>query len=227
MARFVILVSILIIPALGKAMSVTNLSGNGLKATVFFISQSENHSFSIIDVPTKKAEDSILSYWDPEKHNIMINGSFFNADFTSTGLYRLNSQYIQPKQSKGFSGFVGIDPNGKVHILSKHDKLDQFPTLLQSGPFVIDPGGKMGIRSKTGRKARRTLIGIMNTEELVIIVTEPIYLLDLAKIIHKLYPSMDRLLNLDGGPSTALMSEQHRVVNIFPVRNYLVQQKTN
>lgn len=83
----------------------------------------------------------------------------------------------------------------------------------------------MGIRSRSGAPARRTLVGFTKTDDLVIIVTEPIYLLDLAEFIAKRFPSIERLLNLDGGPSTALMADGHAVVNEWPVRNYVVMKK--
>ena len=56
-------------------------------------------------------------------------------------------------------------------------------------------------------------------------MTEPILLYDLSVAIKKKMPRLERLLNLDGGPSTALKTASHEVLNRWPVRNYIVKSK--
>jgi uncharacterized protein YigE (DUF2233 family) len=221
------ILSLILAPWLVSGMSVTQVVDRivGFAAVVVTVPAAENQGFALLDVPSKREGDNIRSYWNATNHIVMINGGYFNPDFRPTGLFRVDGRTINAEQSKKLSGFIGIDKSGKLHILSRQDKLELYPSLMQSGPFVIDPGGQMGIRSRSGAPARRTLVGLTKTDDLVIIVTEPIYLLDLAEFIAKRFPSIERLLNLDGGPSTALMTGSHTVVNEWPVRNYVTKKR--
>ena len=225
--RSIAILALFIAPFLANAMNVTNVLDRtkGFSAVVITLPAEENHGFSFLDVPTKIEGDTIRSYWNPTNHLIIFNGGYFNPDFTPVGLCRADGLTINSNQSQRLSGFVGIDKTGKLHVLTRQDKLESYPTVLQAGPFVIDPGGKIGIHSRSGVEARRTLVGITEADDLVIIVTEPIYLLDLANFIAKRFPSIDRLLNLDGGPSTALISDGHEILNQWPVRNYLIKTR--
>lgn len=225
--KITVMLSLLLAPCLASCMSVTQVVDRiaGVAAIVVTVPATENQGFALLDVPSKREGDNIGSYWNATNHIVMINGGYFNPDFSPTGLFRIDGRTINAKQSKKLSGFIGIDKSGKLHILSRQDKPELYPSVMQSGPFVIDPGGQMGIRSRSGAPARRTLVGLTKTDDLVIIVTEPIYLLDLAEFIAKRFPSIERLLNLDGGPSTALMTDSHTVVNEWPVRNYVTKKR--
>ena len=193
----------------------------GLEAVIITIPANQNHSFGMIDVPNKSPGDDILSYWRPGRHSLMINGGYFEDDFSPTGLCRIDGKVINPSNDPKLSGFLAIDGQGKLVLLTKHDQRDAFPTVLQSGPYVIDPGGKIGIHSRSGAPARRTLVGVTTEGDIVIIVTEPIHLFDLAVLVSNRLPQIERLLNLDGGPSTALAVEGQVVRNRWPVRNYV------
>ena len=192
-----------------------------LKATLFTFVPKQNRRFGILDVPKKIPGDNIQKHFDPVEHELMINGGYFDSDFKPSGYCKIDGKIINSKVAKNLSGFVAIDNAGKVALLAHDDDFSKYPTVLQSGPYVIDPGGKMGIRSKSGKRARRTLIGITTDERLVILIVDPIYLIDLANAIMKYLPKLERLLNLDGGPSTAMIGDGQMHVNPAPVRNYL------
>lgn len=224
MGRFVV-IAMLMATCRASGMTVTQVvdRANGSRAVVITVSASENHGFSLLDVSSRSEKDNILSHWNPTNHVIMINGGYFNDDFSPAGLCRVDGRAINSKQSESLSGFIGVNNAGKVDVLTQGEKTEPYPTVIQAGPFVIDPGGKIGIHSRSGVEAKRTLIGLTKDKDLVIVVTEPIFLFDLAGLIAERFPSIERLLNLDGGPSTALMTDSCRVVNQSPVRNYLMK----
>lgn len=209
--------------AAGDSHVLRTVHDGGLQATVVRIRPENNLGFSIIDVPAVKAGDGIRSHWRPGEHALMVNGGYFNDDFSPTGYCRINGREINQTRSKALSGFVAIDRRGTLRLLTAKDDVSRFPTVLQSGPYVIDPGGRVGIKSRSGKEARRTLIGTSRSRDIVIMITEPIYLFDLAVAVKRRFPELERLLNLDGGPSTALKTETTEIPNVLPVRNYIVK----
>ena len=210
------------------AITVTQVVNrtHGLDAILITIPEKQNIDFSILDVPQKKDGDSIRSHWNPTNQVLIVNGGFFNADFTPTGMCKIDEEWINKRPSRGFSGFIAIDKKGRLKVLTRTDNLNDYPTLMQSGPYVIDPGRKIGIHSRIGRETRRTLVGKTKAGDLVILITKPIYLYDLAKAVHETLPTLDRLLNLDGGPSTGIIYGTVEELNTWPVRNYIVKAKT-
>lgn len=222
--RLLILALLLIpCPGLVSATTVTEVQDaeTGFSAVVVTVPPADNHGFFLLDVPEQQRGDNIRHYWNAAQYQFMTNGGYFNEDFSPTGQCRINGMYIKRGRSPRLYGFVALDAQGSLRVVTRHSKLNAYPTLLQSGPFVIAPGGRVGIRSRTGYRARRTLIGTTRKHEVIIMVTDPIFLLDLAEAVHKQLPQIERLLNLDGGSSTALMARDHIVINRSAVRNYL------
>ena len=214
---------LLFCPVLAPATTVTQVQDAeaGFSAVLITVPPADNHGFFLLDVPQKQFGDTIRNHWNPARDQFMINGGYFNKDFSPTGQCRIDGNSIKKGRSPSLYGFVALDAKGGLHVFTRHSKLAAYPTLLQSGPFVIAPGGRVGIRSRTGYQARRTLVGMTRAGEVVILVVDPIYLIDLAQVVHKRLPQIERLLNLDGGSSTALMVAGHSVINRSAVRNYL------
>jgi len=198
----------------------------GLDAAVVRVPTAENRGFALLDAPRKAKGESIITHWDSTRHVLMINGGYFSADFQPVGLCRIDGKAIGRTKPNRLSGFVAVDKAGSIHLFTLKDDLAPYPSVLQSGPYVIDPGGRIGIRSRSGRAAARTLIGRTDDGTLLIIVTKPIPLYDLSVAIKKKIPRIERLLNLDGGPSTALKTASIEVLNRWPVRNYIVMRKS-
>jgi uncharacterized protein YigE (DUF2233 family) len=196
-----------------------------LEVYVTIFKQKDNHGFGILDVPDAQKAGIILSYWDASRYSIMINGGYFTPDFQPLGLFKINGNFINKRKPKKLSGFVAMDREGGISILTHNNNISSYPSILQTGPYVIDPGSRIGIRSNDGKISRRTLIGKTTGNELVIIVTSPVTLYDIANFTKKRFPDTERLLNLDGGPSTALKTDSIEVVNVLPVRSYIFKKK--
>lgn len=215
--------------AIDMRPGVTHISDDdtGLTATLITIPADDNRGFAIIDVPKETPGDTVLTFWNPDTHAFIINGGYFEDDFSPTGYCKVDDRVVGPTPAEKLSGFLAIDAKGTLSLLTRSDDHASYPTVLQSGPYVIDPGGVMGIHTPSGHPAKRTLVGLTKERDVVILITEPILLYDLARAVKKKLPHIERLLNLDGGPSTALKTKDEEVLNEWPVRNYLVKTAEN
>lgn len=195
----------------------------GLEATVVIINPENNSGFCFIDVPKRVEGDTMLRHWQ-SNYELMINGGYYEADFSPTGKCRINGKNIHRKRADKLSGYVVVDKAGRLDLLHREDDVSAYPNVIQAGPYLIDPGGGMGIRANNGSAARRTLIGKTTDGRLLIMVTKPITLFELAGAIKAHFPDIERLLNLDGGPSTGMKTHGIEIPNQWPVRNYLVKR---
>ena len=95
-------------------------------------------------------------------------------------------------------------------------------TALQAGPFLIDPGGDLGIRTDRGHRARRTAIGqFVDGRCFFALTRDAVTLLSFAQSILALpetagLPRVVALLNLDGGPATGLHVTGHPAWSLTP-----------
>jgi hypothetical protein len=140
-----------------------------------------------------------------------INGGYFTAEFAPAGLLVIDARTISSRSDEAvFSGFLAIDTEGKLSLRTRGDNLAGAVSARQAGPFVIDPGGTVGIKpSEHPAFARRTLAVVSTTGCVALVATSDVSLYDLASCLHD-HPDgfgvegVERSLNLDGGPSTAL-----------------------
>ena len=231
--RHVLAWSILFLPLTSiKGMTVTNSYEKAFGSRVIFVEFKSNEirGFSIRDVPVWKKGDNVMNYWNGHDDEMIINGGFYQPDFLPLGLCRIDGVTIGSGRANRRSGFVAIDSNGSMRLLTRKDDRARYKTILQSGPYVIDPGGVIGIQegSKTNDfPARRTLVGTKNDKSIIVMSTGPITLYNLARAVKIRFPEIDRLLDLDGGPSTALVTGVTAVTNGKPVRNYIVKKIGN
>lgn len=130
--KITVMLSLLLAPCLASCMSVTQVVDRiaGFAAVVVTVPAAENQGFALLDVPSKREGDNIRSYWNATNHVVMINGGYFNPDFRPTGLFRVDGRTINAEQSKKLSGFIGIDKSGKLHILSRQDKPEIYPSVM-------------------------------------------------------------------------------------------------
>jgi hypothetical protein len=140
---------------------------------------------------------------------VAVNGGYFDAAFAPVGLLRVDGVTIAASPSK-HSGAVVIDASGSLRIVRADDRLvAASPTVLQCGPFLVDPGGTRGIDREDGAIAERTVIAT-DGERVCVITTGPVTLMDLSDCLIE-QPSafglkrVERALNLDGGPSSGCL----------------------
>ncbi|HIO92854.1 MAG TPA: hypothetical protein EYG68_08445, partial [Leucothrix mucor] len=166
-------------------------------------------------------------YWQKNNNSVIINGGYFGHDFSPIGYYKINNKIINTHISKKLSGFVAIKNTGEIALLSKSDlaqtKADNtYSTLMQAGPYIIDPNGLLGIHNNNHKRHQRTVIASTRSGDILVISTAPISLYNLAHALQTEFPEIERALNLDGGPSSALITSKVTLLNRLPVRSYIV-----
>jgi hypothetical protein len=121
-------------------------------------------------------------------------------------LLEIDGVVRQPART-GLSGIVGSAPDASpVVALAEGMDTAKLRDAVQSGPFLVDPGGEHGIRRDDGQRARRSLV-ILSADKIAIAVTSKCGLYDLATVLLQTpevfgVDRVERALNLDGGPST-------------------------
>lgn len=140
---------------------------------------------------------------------VAINGGYFEPSFQTSGLLRLERREVQPLAAKGvLSGIVAIDAVGVLRLLPRDAVLDGVHSAIQAGPFIIDPGGAVGVRPHPAA-ANRSVLASDDHGRLLLLATGALTLHQLATVLHD-HPQafgmerIERALNLDGGPSTGL-----------------------
>ena len=162
---------------------------------------------------------------------VAINGGYFTPSFQPAGLFRIAEKELTPLAQKGvLSGILALDATGGLRLLTREASLEGYPSAVQAGPFVIDPGGEVGVRAGTAR-ANRSLIALDARGRVLLLVTGALTLHHVAILLHDHAPALgleqvERALNLDGGPSAglsvALDDPTWSMVERGPVRNVLM-----
>ena len=107
----------------------------------------------------------------------------------------------------GLSGVVGsASDDAPVVAVAEGIDTAKLRDALQTGPFLVDPGGAHGIRRDDGKRAQRSLV-ILTKDRIAIAVTSRCGLYDLATALVRSpwlfgVDHVERALNLDGGPSS-------------------------
>lgn len=162
---------------------------------------------------------------------VAINGGYFEPSFRPSGLLRIDGRGLQPLAPEGvLSGIVALDPAGVLRLLPRDASLDGVHTAIQAGPFLLDPGGAIGVRPRAAA-ANRSLLASDDHGRLLLLATGALTLHHLATLLHD-HPQafgmerIERALNLDGGPSTGvslvLDDPAWSLPERGPVRNVLV-----
>ncbi len=189
------------------------------------INPSENAGFGMIDnPPAQKGNAYASAHFVPGQHAMIINGGYFDANFHPDGYCKIDGQVVSAQVNPKLSGYVVISPEGALDLLEKNASIEGYRDVMQSGPFIIDPGGKVGIYSPSGDANKRTVIAKENDGTLLILTTSGVRLFELAKILREEFPDIERALNLDGGPSTAVITDKLRMNNLNPVRNFIIKK---
>lgn len=141
-----------------------------------------------------------------------INGGYYGEAFEPIGLYLIDGQQRQgiSKESTLLTGVLSIDASGQIDLSTRAEFTPRnVVSAFQSGPFLIDPGGVLGIYSDNGKLRKRTAVATATTGETVVLTTSAVSLYTLAQCLHTQSDAMsvtaiERALNLDGGVSTGM-----------------------
>ena len=147
-----------------------------------------------------------------EGGHLVINGGYFDLNRKPVGYFKRDGEVIQKEFSAKQSGVVVIGKNKRLNIFHKDKVPSDAVSVFQSGPFLIDPGSKMGIHKQSKHKFDRMVLLKDKRGGISLLYHPRISLYDLALHIQKTYPDTDMALNLDGGPSCCLKGLGHSIV---------------
>ncbi len=149
---------------------------------------------------------------------VAFNAGFFEPDFSPSGWMVLAGRELAPARAAGGSGVLVVD-DGRARLVD-YATLEPDPRELdfaiQCGPRLVEPDGTIGITRDAGQRAARTALCIRDrgrTLDVVVAHRRSGYggpgLRTLAEwLAGGLVPGetgCEAALNLDGGPSTALV----------------------
>lgn len=197
---------------------------DGVSIHVIEFGKEENAGFKLIDGGKRK--NFISEHYSPEQHVFFVNGGYFDGNLNPVGYCRIDGENQSTVKNAKLSGFVTITKQGKLSLHWKELPEMEYTHIVQAGPFVIDPGGSVGIHGRSGGEAKRTLIGQTEDGKIVVLTTTEVYLYDLARILKSEFSELERVLNLDGGPSVGLIYNDIRIENTSPVRNFITKLKS-
>ena len=153
---------------------------------------------------------------------LAINGGFYEIDeydrLSPSGLLIINGQEKAAYHKRGGSGFL-YDTGTTVEIgWSKNaNKITDVKFAVQSGPLVVDPGGKNGILVDNHDQRRRSTFCLNQNTASVILVDGHLSLYELGELLstdqkHGGF-GCERAINLDGGASSQLYFDYrgHRI----------------
>jgi len=140
-----------------------------------------------------------------------VNGGFFDIDagnrLSASGLLVVGGVRLGEITGKGGSGVL-LRRGGQIQIVWRRavGSLEGLDDAVQSGPVIVEPGGKLGIRSNSFNRLPRSAICLTPGRFTVVVVTGGLSLYELAKVLAARRKdggfSCNVALNLDGGPST-------------------------
>lgn len=142
---------------------------------------------------------------------VAINGGFFKYDtFSPDGLLIVNGRRVgQIRTDEG--GFAMIDDKGALTIAPEFPRHAAPRFALQGLPMLINPGGKMAMRSENLERARRSFLA-QGDDYVIAGITSPVTLWHLADVMIE-YPdafglnSIDAAINLTGDATSAFYAK--------------------
>ncbi|MBC7596353.1 MAG: phosphodiester glycosidase family protein [Kineosporiaceae bacterium] len=155
---------------------------------------------------------------------LLINGTYHDGDYeqpTMVGLLEIEDHLLSPVKTHDLqlSRILTVDPDGRIaSIRALTDEMKQDPrpaaARFQSGPAIVENGrlttGEIAASANGNDAYKRTAIGRTEKGETVIVISKtPRTLVDLGAQVLRVSDYRRRkltLMNLDGGPSTAIHS---------------------
>jgi len=169
----------------------------------------------------QRADAQFVSTW-VEPESVVINGGYFEEDFTPSGGLvvegeKIGSHEFNPEKTGLFvvrGGETALYNFGRV----PRGVYEEVEFSLQSFPVLIDQGQSF-IAKNTGPRARRSAIGIDYDGFTYLVVADRSHftLFEFMQQIGALGIAFESVLNLDGGPSTGVIVQNKKQENILQI----------
>ncbi len=203
-----------------KTLQITIDSIEGLSANMLLYKNSDEIgviNFAKIapgeftaEIENSTSTPSSISDWSSSKeHQVLINAAYFNEDKTPSGYLVVNGETVgETLFDQDKSGLLVIqDDQFSIRDLATEplEEGENFDFALQSYPFLIKNSEK-AIKSDSGKKARRSAIGIDKEGNVYVLISDSpnLSLYEFMNILYDSEIDFETVLNLDGGPSSGL-----------------------
>ncbi len=162
------------------------------------------------EVRLSSGEAKTVAAWsDAEPTAILTaNAAYFHEDDTPSGFVKVDGAQIGDRAfDLDKSGLILTHPQFRlVDTLAESVDLEGIEEGFQSFPFLLKDG-ESAIVSDSGLRARRTFIGTDRAGQIYLgLVEGDLSLFGLAQLLPDLGINWDMVLNLDGGPSSGLVT---------------------
>jgi hypothetical protein len=140
----------------------------------------------------------------------MVGGYFRRPDPVHDGLCLVDGVEVSPLAEKAvLSAIIGADADGVPALRTRDEGGAGLRWAVQAGPFVVDPGGILGVNPHPAF-ARRAVLAQADDGALVALASAgPLTLHEVARLLLD-HPAelgvarIERAVNCDGGPSAGL-----------------------
>lgn len=158
---------------------------------------------------------------------LIINGVYFNEDDSPSGFFVSYGKRIGSRQfDLDKSGLVDVSDGVRILDTVTTSSLMGFSNAAQSYPFYFK-NGVPAIKTDTQKPARRSFIGKdkQGNVYLGVIASAEISLFQMMVLLNETDVDWANVINLDGGPSTGLISRarlsQEQFPSLFPIPNII------
>ncbi|RYZ06929.1 MAG: phosphodiester glycosidase family protein [Myxococcales bacterium] len=146
----------------------------------------------------------------PESGLAIINGGYFEADFTPSTWLVAGGVELAKKSDTSKGGVLAL-ASGKAYVGPMSGLSFEPSVAVQSFPLIVEPEGKPGIHRDDGRRAARSVACLVGPRLHFIVLAAPRgegpTLFEAAELLRAPFPSgfgCRVALNLDGGPSSGI-----------------------
>lgn len=171
---------------------------------IYKLKKDEYHAELVYDKNARSIKD-----WKSDSNEIILNGCFFEKDYSPSGYLILNSQVLSSNIfDQASSGLLTIDEKDiNIQNLSKEpiQSTTIYHNAFQSFPLLMDDN-QIGDVNISPNQARRSAIGIDYARNIYLIISNEgnLSLENFAKVLKQSGITFDTVLNLDGGPSAGI-----------------------
>ena len=149
-----------------------------------------------------------ISRWQSNSEEIIINGGYFNEDYSPSGFLVKNGVRIGDKMfDQDKSGLIVVT-DGAISIrdlaVRPIEEKETFEFALQSYPFLVK-NSKPALTEDSGKTAKRTIVAVdAGGNTYIIALLTDVSLYEAMNKLTSLNIPFTQAINLDGGPSTGI-----------------------
>ena len=133
--------------------------GEGRVELTAVVLQGNTFTARLLDQPTRdRTHAGLLAAFGDGV--VAVNGGYFDDDFEPVGLCVVDGREISPLSTRSpLSAVISINDRGQLNLVPTAWFNGGATAAIQAGPFVIDPGGTIGVTeaSRTNKEAQDAL----------------------------------------------------------------------